>query len=98
MSYKIAYTSFGEEKKQPKDVGGRNRIAAFLLVTALVIGAMTVKNRGLPWIKAYLLPGDPAVTAAALEGMVTDLREGDSLYNAVTAFCREIVQHGTHQD
>ena len=95
MSYKIAYSFFGEEKKMPKDVGRRNRIAAGLLVAVLVIGAMTVKTRGLPFVTEYLLPGDPAVTAAALEGMVADLKEGDSLYDAVTAFCREIVEHGT---
>ena len=94
MGYKIAYASFEKEKKQTNDVGWRNRILAVLLVTVLVAAAVTVKRKSLPWLSAYLLPGDPAVTAAALEDMVTDLREGDSLYDAVTAFCREIVEHG----
>ena len=95
MSYKIAYASFGEEKKMPKAGQWKKGIGAVLLVTALVIGAITVKSKALPWLQGYLLPGDPAVTAAALEGMVTDLREGDSLYNALKTFCQEIVAHGT---
>ena len=97
MAYNIRYVSFDEEKKQPKDTKLRNRIAACLLVVVLLIGAMTVKHRGLRWVTEYLVPGDPAVTAAALEGMVMDLREGENLYDAVTAFCREIMEHA-HTD
>ena len=93
MAYNIRYVSFGEEKKQPKDTQLRNRIVAGLLVVVLLIGAMTIKLGGLRWVTEYLLPGDPAVTAAALEGMVLDLREGENLYDAVTAFCREIMEH-----
>ena len=93
MAYRIKYASFSEEKKQPKDTQLRNRIAAGLLVVVLLIGAMTIKLGGLRWVTEYLLPGDPAVTAAALEGMVMDLREGENLYDAVTTFCREIMDH-----
>jgi hypothetical protein len=93
MAYRIKYASFGEEKKQPKDTQLRNKITAGLLVLVLLIGAMTIKLGGLRWVTEYLLPGDPAVTAAALEGMVIDLREGENLYDAVTAFCREIMEH-----
>ena len=93
MAYNIRYVSFGEEEKQPKDTQLRNKIAAGLLVLVLLIGAMTVKHRELRWVTEYLLPGDPVVTAAALEGMVMDLREGENLYDAVTAFCREIMEH-----
>lgn len=93
MAYNIRYVSFGEEKKQPKDTQWRKRISAGLLVVVLLIGAMTVKHRGLRWVTDYLLPGDPAVTAAALEDMVTDLKAGDNLYDAITAFCREIMEH-----
>lgn len=38
-----------------------------------------------------VLPGDGAVTAAALQGMVSDLSEGATISEAVTAFCREII-------
>jgi hypothetical protein len=63
------------------------------LLQALTGGALTVKATGLPWVQKYLLPGDPEVTAAALEQMVDDLRAGHGLGAAVTAFCREIVEN-----
>lgn len=93
MSYRITYTSFGEEKKRPAGNRKWTGVMAAVLVIALVFGAIAVKNTGLRWVQNYLLPGDPAVTAAALEGMIEDLKNGDSLGNAVTAFCREIVDH-----
>ena len=94
MSYKIKYRSFGEEKRMPKDTGRRKAVAAAVLVLALVFGAMSVKLKGLFWVREYLLPGDPAVTAAALDGMAEDLRNGESLKDAIVAFCREIMAHG----
>ena len=39
----------------------------------------------------WLLPGDPEVTAAALESLRENLAAGESLGEAVTAFCREII-------
>lgn len=93
MSYRITYTSFGEEKKMPESKRKWTGVAAAVLVMVLVIGAIAVKNTGLRWVQTFLLPGDPAVTAAALEDMVEDLKNGDSLGEAVTAFCREIVAH-----
>jgi hypothetical protein len=60
----------------------------------LVVAAVTVKSVGLQWVREVLLPGDPAVTAAALEGFVLDIKEGDTLVDAITAFCQEIVNGG----
>ena len=45
------------------------------------------------WVQEFLLPGDPAVTAAALENMVDNIKDGNSIAEAVTAFCREIVEN-----
>ena len=42
-------------------------------------------------LRDYLLPGDGAVTAQALQNMASDLREGESLSDAVTAFCQQIL-------
>lgn len=90
MSYQIKYRSFGEEKKGPKKP--YPWLATALLVIFLFLGAMTVKYKGLRWVTDYLLPGDPAVTAAALESMAEDLKNGESLPDAVAAFCRQIME------
>lgn len=41
-----------------------------------------------------LLPGDPEVTATALERLVEAVSEGEAIQTALTDFCREIIDHG----
>ena len=91
MSYEIRYDTIACPK-QPKPFPFRQTAAA-MVVCVLIAGAVTVKALGLNWVKQVLLPGDPEVTAAALEHMVDDLRGGDSLLGAVNAFCREILEN-----
>jgi hypothetical protein len=50
--------------------------------------------RGRWWFRDLLLPGDEQVTSAALEGMVSDLRSGEPIGEAVETFCREILAGG----
>ena len=89
MGYKIQYNCVGR-KLEPKK-RSKAGIFAGLLVLLLVVAAVTVKSVGLQWVREVLLPGDPAVTAAALGGFVLDIKEGDTLVDAITAFCQEIV-------
>ncbi len=93
MSYRIDYGSREALRMPLKPKRPLSALAAAFCVLALVAGAMTVKHAGLSWVETYLLPGDPAVTAAALENLAKDLREGESLSDAVTAFCQEIMDH-----
>lgn len=91
MAYQIRYEKIGTKpEKSPKKWTG---LIAAICVLALVTGAVTVKTVGLKWIQEVLLPGDPEVTAAALEGLVEDLKDGESLGRAVTAFCEEIMKN-----
>lgn len=98
MGYRITYESFGEERKMPANKRRNSAIAAGILVAALITGAFAVKHTGLRWVQEYLLPGDPAVTAAALEGFAQDLKEGESIKDAIITFCREIMENGTTDD
>jgi hypothetical protein len=50
--------------------------------------------QGRLWLRDLLLPGDEEITASALEGMVSDLRAGEPVREAVEAFCREILAGG----
>lgn len=60
-------------------------IAALMLLAALMIP----KSREV--VRDLILPGDGMVTAAAIETLVDDLRAGESLEDAVTVFCQEII-------
>ena len=93
MSYRIEYRSGGELRKSWKPKRPIGRVAVVICVLSLVAGALAIKHTGLSWVKTVLLPGDPAVTAAALENMVENIRDGESLVDAVTAFCREIIEN-----
>ncbi len=93
MGYKIRYDavsgpSGGDQKRKWTGT------VALVCVIVCLLGALAIKNYGLPWVQEVLLPGDPAVTAAALETLAADLRGGATLWDAVTAFCREIMKHG----
>lgn len=93
MGYRIEYGSQDELRKPLKNKHRYSAIAAAVCILALVAGAMAIKHTGLTWVKEVLLPGDPAVTATALENMVDHIKDGDSIAEAVTAFCREIVEN-----
>ena len=91
MGYRIEYEKIG---KVPDRKGkSRTGVIVGVLVMLLILGAVTVKAIGLEWVQEVLLPGDPDVTAAALEGMVEDLRNGSGIVEAFKAFCEEIIQN-----
>lgn len=92
MAYEIRYDTIGAPSVQKKRY---NKVLIGASVLLLVAGAMAVKSTWLPWVQDYLLPGDPAVTAAALEEMVEDLKEGQGIVSAFRAFCREILAHAS---
>ena len=88
MSYKIVYGSQMHRvpikgKGSPMAVG----IAVFLILVLYLAAGAGERFREL------LLPGDAAVTGAALQNMVENLKDGEDLSDAVTAFCKEIVEN-----
>ncbi len=93
MSYEIEY----DMQDLPKTVGKPRKASpwAILAVVLCLLLALGIKTLSLPWVQEVLLPGDPAVTAAALENMAQNLKNGDSLLEAVTAFCQEIVRNAS---
>ena len=93
MGYRINYDQI--EVKNAKQKSQKGKWISVCLIVIALICAISIKVVGLEWVQTVLLPGDPAVTAAALEGMVENLREGYSLIEAVTEFCREIVSYAT---
>lgn len=43
--------------------------------------------------KELLLPGDPEHTLQALNTLAEDMKEGESVKEAITAFCGNILEH-----
>lgn len=85
MGYKISYPAVGKRRyplHKPMPVW-----ALPAALSGIGFLAITIYNGGLNW----LLPGDPAVTEAALTEMIDRLSNGEAFGDAVTAFCKEIV-------
>ena len=89
MGYKIVYGQ--EENLSPARREGRIRIltTAFFLVFCLLTGALWPEGREA--LQRVFVPGAPTATEAAFQNLVTDLRLGEPLADALTVFCRRVV-------
>ncbi len=92
MAYRIEYKALS-----PKKSGFCRKYGMFILVTLLLVATVTISVANLSgalWVRHLLFPGDPQVTAAALEGLAEDLQQGSSVMDAITAFCRDVINNG----
>ena len=85
MSYKFTYPTVGKKRYPTGKPFSFLTIPIGLGFTLFL--AITIYSGGLSW----LLPGDPAVTEAALTEMIDRLRQGEAFGEAVTVFCKEII-------
>ncbi len=91
MAYKIDYISVGK-----RQYSTNSKVTGWLLPSLTVLTllaaliALTVYYGSADW----LLPGDPAVTKAALKELIENLKSGEQFSDAVTAFCREVIRSG----
>lgn len=91
MGYRIEYgmvkTSIGKDKLSFSRIAVMT--AGFLALFVLMTGVFWTSGR--QKLQDYLLPGDPAVTGQALETMVSQLKAGVPVADAVEAFCQEVL-------
>ena len=80
MAYRISYGPDPIRKRKGK------RTLLFTGMIALLAVIWLAKEAGFS-----LLPGDPAVTANALEHMVSSVSEGEPVTDVFFAFCKEII-------
>lgn len=92
MGYRIQYGPVGSKRRERK-----KKRMGLLVAICVVISAAVLHFSGLDTvIKTWLLPGDPEVTAAALQELVSDLQDGAGIGEAVMAFCEEIVDNAAY--
>ena len=93
MSYRIQYgpARKGERGEGPfssKAVG----FAAFAVLAAVIV-FLLASPKGAAALRGFLFPGDKAVTQAAFAEFTDSIRGGSSIGQAITAFCREIIEN-----
>ena len=87
MAYKITYGPPQTYKFRFSQQG----LAIFLAVCILVVGCYLVSE----WdtLRHLMLPGDAAVTEAALQTFTLQLEQGEDIGRAFACFCREIIEN-----
>ena len=88
MAYKIQYTPEDNlrypNKKQVKLIHWKR----WICVGMFLAGFLWVRHNGIP---DFLIPGDPEITTVAAKNMLENLRQGTSINDAVSVFCKDIL-------
>ena len=93
MSYRVDYNP-ETKNRYPNFIKIRKRISIrpLLFAVAVIVICYSLYHYDL---LGYLIPGDPAVTAAAFSGMMDDIGAGETVRQAVLNFCKEIIVNGS---
>ncbi len=93
MSYRIVYgPEIQPEKKQGSSTTRlRTMIAAFLLLCAVTVKLLWPE--GTQVLREILIPTDLTLTEQAFQSMMDDLRSGEDLGDAITVFCKQIIEN-----
>ena len=90
MSYRIEYGKNPKYRISPsRKKWTKATLVLSLMAVAAAGGFYTVQVIGLQ----NLLPGDPAVTGAALDAFIESWQDGVPIADAFTVFCQEIVDN-----
>ena len=93
MGYRIQYgqTMTKEEIKEPVDTKRMKPLLAIILLICIVF--FFIFLGGTETLRDCFIPGDPEITEAAVKMFIEDVREGESIGDAITAFCLEIIDN-----
>lgn len=93
MNYRIDYPGSAPKGNMPR---GNARLAvmtgAFFLAFLLLVKSFW--PAGADKLQSIFIPGG-AENRAAFRQMVADLREGEGVADAITAFCRQVIDHAS---
>ena len=90
MGYRVEYDSVKKVRGVQKRTAGRLAMTGVFFLVFLVLVACFWPE-GASILRDALLPGDSAVTAAALEELARQVSQGTDLSQAVTEFCRDLL-------
>ena len=93
MAYRITYGPPVPQQYQEKESPLRLQVLTAVCMLFFVLLVKTWFPTGTETLRQLLLPEPSSVTQQALDMLVTDLRDGDKLGDAFTAFCQHIIDH-----
>lgn len=90
MGYCIEYNP-DKKKIYPIQAKRKSKRVYLLMVAIVLFLVLTFAYK--KKIAHFLIPGDSDVTADAFSHMVSDVKAGDPISDAFTAFCLEIIHN-----
>ncbi len=95
MHYSVYYEPDKNDKypvsANPKQGKNGLRVIGIILAILLFAGAIRYKKE----LTAWLIPGNDEITVQAAEDLLTNMRDGVPIGEAITVFCEEIIDNGT---
>lgn len=93
MGYKIEYDrqNIIRMNVEPRKKPSKKRMKAILIGTIVAVSLTVLQANG--GILELLFPGEGIRARQAMEQMVEDIREGESLKDAFATFCIEIIDY-----
>lgn len=92
MGYRVEYQAGKVENREVHPGRFPVMLGACLLAFLLLVNGLW--PRGGQVLRELLLPGNPAVTVAALEDFAQELKAGETLESALESFCRKVFDDG----
>lgn len=89
MGYRVEYQTVRKVRRMEQKKSGQAALTAVFFVVFLIITTL-LWPEGREVLREILLPGDPAVTVAALETLAEELQTGVQLGDALENFCQSI--------
>ena len=92
MGYQISYENGGVKtnftgKKQFDKMKGI-RVAILIVIGIFLVACISSEE-----FRHLLLPGNEEVTRAAVTDLVESIQSGEGMEEAITAFCRQIIEN-----
>lgn len=94
MGYKIAYEKGGKVKFYTENNRKLQKKAATFSCLLILVAVLIYAGAG-KYLRSFFMPG---VTDAAFTALADDIRSGEGISDAVTAFCMDIIENAKTTD
>lgn len=91
MGYRVEYETVPKVRRMEQKRSGTAALTAMFFVVFLLVTSL-LWPEGREVLREIFLPGDPAVTVAALETLADELQTGAQLGDALENFCQSIAR------
>ena len=94
MAYRIVYGPMPKATSPGRQISLRISMMTVVFLLLFVLLVKQTWPEGTDMLRSVLLPGEPGKTETAVQTLLEDMRNGEPVGDAVTAFCRQIIENG----